>query len=95
MLNSDYSQIVNSLTSGYTQKIKEGSVKASAYIPPKMEGVADVQQGTRFDGAIDQKKTGSMVVMKVRDKTLKIYTESTDFLADFNDIILASLKYSP
>jgi hypothetical protein len=90
MVSTDYSQVV----SGFSAQSKQG-LKATAYIPPKMQGVANVLPGTRFDGPLDQKKSGSMVVMKVRDKTLKIYTESTDFLTDFNDIILASLTYSP
>jgi hypothetical protein len=91
MLNTDYSQVVNSLSS----KSKEGNLKVAAYIPPKMVDVANVQPGTRFDGVLDKEKTGSMVVIKVRDKTLKVYTESADFLADFNNIILPSLTYLP
>lgn len=91
MVSTDYSQVVNGLSS----KTKDGTLKAAAYIPPKMAGQANVQPGTRFDGPIDQDKTGSMVVIKVRDKTLKIYTESVDFLSDFNNIILPSLTYLP
>lgn len=91
MVNTDYSQVVNSMSS----KTKDGSLKAAAYIPPKMVGVANVQPGTRFDGVLDKEKTGSMVVIKVRDKTLKVYTESADFLADFNNTILPSLTYLP
>ena len=91
MVNTDYSQVVNSMSS----KTKDGSLKAAAYIPPKMVGVANVQPGTRFDGVLDKEKTGSMVVIKVRDKTLKVYTESADFLADFNNIVLPSLIYLP
>jgi hypothetical protein len=74
---------------------KLGNLTASAYIPPKMEGVANVQPGTKFVGAIAQDTNGAMVVIKVRDKTLKIYSESTDFLNDFNSIILPSLTYLP
>lgn len=91
MLNTDYSQVISSLS---TQN-KAGSLTASAYIPPKMENVTNVQPGTKFNGAIEQKKNGSLVVIKVRDKTLKIYTESVDYLRDFNNIILPSLTFSP
>lgn len=91
MLNTDYSQVV----SGLSTQNKAGSLTASAYIPPKMENVANVQPGTRFDGVIEQKKNGSLVIMKVRDKTLKIYTESNDFLRDFNNTILPSLTFAP
>jgi hypothetical protein len=92
MLNQDYSQVVSQLTSQV--QTSKGALTAAAYIPPKMVGVANVQTGTMFSGAISQKKNGSMVVIKVRDKTLKIYSESKDYLADFNNI-LASLTFSP
>jgi hypothetical protein len=36
-----------------------------------------------------------MLVIKVRDKTLEISTESNDYLNDFNNIILASLTFVP
>lgn len=91
MVSTDYLQIV----SQYAAQIKKGTLTATAYVPPKMVGVANVQAGTRFDGALDKSKTGSMVAIKVRDKTLKISTESNNFLSDFNSTILASLKFSP
>jgi len=91
LVNTDYSSIVKQ----HDSQIKAGTVKASAYIPPKLVGVANVQPGTKLDGALDQDTTGSMVIVKVRDKTLQIYTESNDFLKDFNDTTLASLTFAP
>jgi hypothetical protein len=91
MVSTDYSQIITQ----YAAQVKKGTLTATAYVPPKMVGVANVQAGTRFDGALDKSKTGSMVVIKVRDKTLKVSTESNNFLPDFNGTILASLKFSP
>lgn len=91
MLNTDYSQVVDQASRGTSQ----APPKISAYIPPKMKEVANVQPGVRIDGAIDQEKSGSLIIMKVRDKTLKIYTESPDFIKDFNEIILPSLTFSP
>ncbi len=96
LVNDDYATVLNQFQSN----IQNNSVKASAYLPPKMKGVANAQVGTRFDGVIGQNQqgasqTGSMVVLKVRDKTLQIYTQSNDYLPDFNNIILASLTYSP
>ena len=91
LVASDYDQIVQQMSSQITQ----GKLKAIAYVPPQMKGKADVQTGVRFDGQIEQNLTGSMVVIKVRDKTLKIYTESTKYLSDFNDTVLKSLTFSP
>jgi hypothetical protein len=36
-----------------------------------------------------------MVIIKVRDKTLEIYSESADYQDDFNNIVLASLSFAP
>ncbi|MBI2592436.1 hypothetical protein HYW36_03090 [Candidatus Saccharibacteria bacterium] len=89
--NQDYSTVLKQ----YDTTIKDGSLKAAAYVPPKMAGVANVQPGTKLDGKLDQDTNGSMVIIKVRDKTLKIYSESNDFFNDFNNPILASLTFAP
>ncbi|MDO8591449.1 MAG: hypothetical protein Q7R60_00790 [bacterium] len=91
LVTTDYTSILQQ----HDSQIKDGSAKASAYVPPKMAGVANVQPGTRLDGALDQDNTGSMVIIKVRDKTLQIYTESNDFLSDFNNTVLPSLTFAP
>ena len=81
----------------FQSQIQSGALTAQAYIPAKLKGVANVQAGTRLDGALtsDAKTKGSMVVLKVRDKTLEVYTQSTDFSADFNNTILPSLTFAP
>ena len=91
LVNTDYSSIIKQ----HDSQIKDGTVKANAYVPPQLVGVANVQPGTKLDGALAQDTTGSMVIIKVRDKTLQIYTQSNDFLKDFNDTILASLTFAP
>ena len=83
LVDSDYSSVL----AQHDSQIKDGSLRVSAIIPPKMNGVANVQPGTRLDGALDQDITGSMVIIKVRDKTLEVYTQSNDFLNDFNDTV--------
>ena len=91
LVSEDYAQVIQ----GFDSDVQQGTVKASAYIPPEMTKIPNVQTGTRFDGAIEQDIQGSMVVLKVRDKTLKIYTQATDFLSDFNNTILLHLTYVP
>lgn len=92
----DYSSTLREFDS----QIKLGKVNAKAYIPPKMVNISNVTPGTRLDGTISRDsqgkdQQGSMIVIKVRDKTLKIYTESTSFLSDFDNIILATLTFIP
>ena len=90
---NDYATVV----SQYNSQITDGTVTSAAYVPPKMVGVANVTTGTLLTGAISQDatQTGAMLIIKVRDKTLQIYTESPDFESDFNSIVLPSLTFVP
>jgi hypothetical protein len=95
LLSTDYAQAVQQ----FSTQLTDATVKASAYIPPKMKGVANIQPGTRFDGAIGQTTTGtkqgSMVVLRLRDKTLRISAETAGGVKDLDNIILPSLTYVP
>lgn len=89
LVNQDYASVLTGFDSG----IRQGTLTSKAYVPPKMSTL-NVQPGVRLDGAISQGKNGAMVIMKVRDKTLKVYTESNDFMSDFNNV-LSSLTFTP
>lgn len=91
LVDTDYSSVLGA----HDSQIKNSSAKASVIIPPKMVGVTNVGPGTRLDGALDQSTNGSIVIIKVRDKTLQIYTQSNDYLNDFNNIVLPSLTFAP
>lgn len=91
-----YSQVLGQ----YSSNIQQGTLKAAAYVPPKMKNVSNVQAGTLLTGKVGQDsqgnaQTGIMLVIPVRDKTLQIYTESNDFAGDFNNIVLPSLTFVP
>ena len=72
----------------YTSAVEKGDLKASPVT------IAE-QQGTRLDGTFSKDVQGSAVLFKLRDKTLKISVQSNDYLGDFNNIILPSLKFNP
>jgi hypothetical protein len=61
------------------------------YALPKLPKVV----GVRISGQIEQDKKGSMVILPVRDKTLKIYTEADAYMNDFNNNILPNLSFAP
>lgn len=86
MVDTSYAAVVKS----FEASLKNGKVKAAAYSPAKVPTVT----GTRFDGEVITGKQGAMVVVPVRDKTLKIWTESSDFLDDFNTRILPNYTFS-
>lgn len=89
LINQDYASVL----SGFDSQIRTGTLTSKAYVPPKMVAL-NIQPGVRLDGGISQSKQGAMVILKVRDKTLKVYTESTDFMTDYNNV-LASLTFTP
>lgn len=70
---------------------KSGKTRVSAYALPKILSIV----GARVDGEIVPKKQGSMVLIPMRDKTLKIWTEANEFMGDFNNIILANINFVP
>lgn len=82
-----YSQVM----SQYSNLAKNGKVRVVPYKLPKIDSVV----GSRVDGQITTTKQGSMVVLPMRDKTLKIWTESNQFLPDFNNNVLPNTSFSP
>jgi hypothetical protein len=71
--------------------VKTGKAKVIPFTAPKVTSVA----GTRVDGQIDQNTQGSIVLFPMRDKTLKVWTESSQFLNDFNTNILPNVTFVP
>ncbi len=51
--------------------------------------------GSRVDGEISSDLEGSVVLFELRDKTLLLTTESTEFKQDFDNIILKNLTFNP
>lgn len=75
----------------FDSRAKAGKVKISPYKSPKVPDVL----GARIEGEINPGQKATMVLFPVRDKTLKIYTESEQFLNDFNNTILSNLVFVP
>ncbi len=75
----------------FQNKVKEGKVSIRPYQSPNVPNVV----GSRIDGEIVAKKQGSMIVMPLRDKTLRMWTESKDSVPDFDNIILPNFSFTP
>ncbi len=100
--NTVYALRVELLTNEYDQAVKQfdslvktGALTAQAYLPPKLSGIKNAQPGTLFTGSISKNTTGILLIIKVRDKTLQISTQSKDFTKDFTDTILPSINFVP
>ncbi len=81
--NKSYEQVLE----GYQDKVRKGELRS---MPATVQG----ENGNRIEGKFSKDVDGVMVLFKVRDKTLKVYTESRTFQPDFENIILKSLIFS-
>lgn len=94
LLSTDYSQVMTQFSS----QVGSGAISAKSYLPPKLNGVANVIPGTLLSGQInsqDPSQKGTMLAIRVRDKTLEISTQSADYLNDFTSTVLPSLSFAP
>lgn len=51
--------------------------------------------GARLDGFLEKDLEGSMVIFPLRDKTLRVWTESTERRKDFDNIVVKNLSFTP
>jgi hypothetical protein len=51
--------------------------------------------GVEVTGQLLNGRTGTMVIMPLRSQTLEVWTESSQYLTDFNQSILPNLSFSP
>jgi hypothetical protein len=86
VVNTSYSEALKA----YDSNVKTGKIKATPYNPAKNPSVT----GTRLDGEITTGKQGAMIIVPLRDKTLKIWTESNDYINDFNTNILPNYSFA-
>lgn len=89
VINRNYDQELRS----YESKTKNGKVTVSAYEAPKMKGKKII--GVRINGELNTGQQGSMAMFQLRDKTIKVSTQSPQFVGDFENIILNSLVFEP
>jgi hypothetical protein len=82
-----YSQALNNFSGQITVK----TVTAAPFSFPKVTSAI----GVRLDGAIDGNKQGSMVIVPLRDKTLKVWITAPQYMSDFNNNILPNITFSP
>jgi hypothetical protein len=80
-----------SVAGGYTQQTEDNAVTIVAYKP---SNVAGAETGIKVTGEIFSGKKGTLIILPLRDKTLQFWTESDQYLNDF-DKILSSINFVP
>lgn len=87
LVSQSYDKVVQSFSS----QIKTNKVTVEPYKLAKVPSVV----GSRIEGQITSTKQGSMVIVPLRNMTLKIWTESNDFKADLDTHVLPNLSFVP
>lgn len=82
ILNRDYDSILRQ----YESQLKKGELKSST---PEYNG----NSATRLDGQFSDNVRGSVVLMRVRDKTIRLSSDAETFKADF-DALLQTVEYA-
>lgn len=74
----------------FESMVKTAKVKTSAYKSPKQESARAI----RIEGEVQNKKQGVLILIELRDKTIKIWTEGDEFRPDF-ERVLEELSFVP
>ena len=73
---------------GFQSLVKKGELRSSSVTVSGLSGV-------RLDGNFSKTLQGSMVIFKIRDKSLMIATDAKVFQNDFDKVVLPSLSFNP
>ncbi len=75
----------------FKSKVEQGQVTLVPYTLAKVPSVV----GSRVEGQITPRKQGTMIIMPLRNMTLRVWTESNDFKGDLDTHILPNLSFIP
>jgi hypothetical protein len=87
VVQQSYSDVLTS----FQNSVDEGKITVSPYKLPKVPSVV----GSRLEGQVENEKTGTMILLPMRDKTLKIWTNAVQFRGDLDTYILPNITFSP
>lgn len=85
------SQTYDSILQTFSNQQQSGQLTISAYSLPLLPKIV----GVKIVGLLDSKTTVTMVAFPLRAGTLELWTEGTQFVPDFNNIILPNFSFSP
>lgn len=84
-------QSYDTIMKQYVSDQKNGKVTIAPYQSPNVPSLV----GSRVEGEVESKKQGVKVLLPFRDKTLQLWTESTEYKSDFDNIILKNFTLTP
>lgn len=89
VINQPYDQEISQLT-GNGGNVNGATV--SAYALPKLPNIVGIEISGQIPN--DSQKTGEMVALPERDQTILLWTESSQFLSNFNTM-LSTFTFAP
>lgn len=87
VVNKAYADEIKSLDN----LVKTGAIKVVPYSPKNVPKTVAVM----VTGQVTKDKDTTMIIFPLRDKTVKLYTQSPDYVKDYKDTILDKLTFVP
>jgi hypothetical protein len=94
VVNQPYAEVLKTLQGQQSSSQNAKGATPLVITPYTLKNVPKVV-GIRASGSLTSTKVGTMVVLPMRTNTLKIWTDGTQFVGDFDSIILPNLVFSP
>jgi hypothetical protein len=79
------------LLRAYDAGVRAGTITTASYSAPKVP----TAKGVIVSGPIRGTVSGVLILLPIRDKTLIMWTEGTDYTKDFMNTVLPSVTFSP
>ena len=90
VVNKQYETVV----SEYETLVVQGQLRASVINVAQTEDFSGYE-GIKLEGAINEVLAeGTIILLKLRDKTIQLQTDSVDWLSDLDEIILPTFHYA-
>lgn len=88
IVQDSYSSVLTEVQSD----VQQGTSTVAAYKAPNIPGVV----GSKVTGQLPTvSRSGTMIILPLRNMTLELWTETPQFDNDFNNIILPNFNFSP
>jgi type II secretory pathway pseudopilin PulG len=87
LVQSSYQTVLDQ----FKPRIDKGTATIQPYTLPKVPSVV----GSRIEGQITETKQGVMIIIPLRNMTLKVWTEANEFKNDLDTNVLPNLTFVP
>lgn len=87
VVQQSFSDVIKS----YDSVVRQGRAQSQPFTLTNVPSVV----GLRLQGEIEPRQQGIVVVLPLRDKTIKVYTESDQYFNDFNNNVLPNFSFTP